>query len=62
MENQMKYDPERWNPKMAEFMGFESDEKWKAVRYTIYALVGGYLLGDVKDQIFDHFTNPFSNL
>ena len=48
--------------KFAQLMGFESYEKWKAVRYTIYALVAGYLLGDVRDQVFEHFTNPFSNL
>ena len=48
--------------KFAQLMGFESYEKWKAVRFTIYALVAGYLLGDVRDQVFDHFTNPFSNL
>ena len=48
--------------KFAQLMGFESYEKWKAVRFTIYALVAGYLLGDLKDEIVANLNNPFSNL
>ena len=47
--------------KFAQLMGFESYEKWKAVRYTIYALVAGYLLADLKDEIIANFNNPFLN-
>ena len=48
--------------KFAQLMGFESYEKWKAVRFTIYALVAGYLLADLKDEIVANLNNPFSNL
>ena len=30
----------------AEYMGFEPEEKWKAVRYTVYALATGYMMAE----------------
>ena len=48
--------------KFAEFMGFERNEKWKAVRYTIYALVGGYIFSELAHQIGEDISNPFKGL
>ena len=48
--------------KFSEFMGFSSKEKWKAVRYTIYALAIGYCTGDLIDKIGQDFSNPFRDI
>lgn len=48
--------------KYAEWFGFPSDQKWRAIRYTFYAMLGGYLLGDAGDKLtylFHLKDNPF---
>ena len=48
--------------KYAEWFGFPSDQKWRAIRYTIYAMLGGYLLGEAGDKLtylFHLKDNPF---
>ena len=52
-------DPNDPVAKFAAFMGFEPNEKWKAVRYTVYALAIGYLGSELVDQIGADFNNPF---
>ncbi len=52
-------DPNDPVAKFAAFMGFETHEKWKAVRYSAYALVIGYLGSELIDQIGADFNNPF---
>jgi len=47
------------------WFGFPAEEKWKGVRYTVYAILGGYLLGDLKDEVIHHFNlenNPFFDI
>ena len=48
--------------KFAEFMGFGPKEKWKAVRYTVYAFTIGYLGSELGRQILEDFSNPFKDL
>lgn len=49
--------------KFANFMGFEPEEKWKAVRYTAYAMAGGYMLSEtVQDFIHGLNAGPFENV
>ena len=48
--------------KYAEWFGFPSDQKWRAIRYTFYAMLGGYLLGEAGDKLtylFHLKDNPF---
>ena len=48
--------------KCAEWFGFPSDQKWRAIRYTFYAMLGGYLLGEAGDKLtylFHLKDNPF---
>jgi len=48
--------------KYAEWFGFPSDQKWRAIRYTFYAMLGGYLLGEAGDKLtylFHIKDNPF---
>ena len=48
--------------KFAEFMGFGPKEKWKAVRYTVYAFTIGYLGSELGRQILEDFSNPFKDI
>ncbi len=48
--------------KFAAFMGFEPEEKWKAVRYSIYALAIGYLASELGDQVLADWNNPFRGM
>ena len=54
-------DDEKFDPigKYAELMGFESEEKWKAVRYTAYYWAGFEVLSEVYDKLQDYMHNPF---
>ena len=48
--------------KYAEWFGFPPDQKWRAIRYTFYAMLGGYLLGEAGDKLtylFHLKDNPF---
>ena len=48
--------------KYAEWFGFPYDQKRRAIRYTFYALLGGYLLGEAGDKLtylFHLKDNPF---
>ena len=41
-------------------MGFEPEEKWKAVRYTAYYWAGFEVLSEAYDKIQDYMHNPFN--
>jgi len=44
----------------AEYMGFGPAEKWKAVRYSVYAMAVGYLLSETLDIVSRPLTEyPF---
>lgn len=45
--------------KFADFMGFEKGEKWKAVRYTVYALAGGYCVAEFVEKLGVDLSDPF---
>lgn len=46
--------------KYAELVGFEKEEKWKAVRYTVYYYAGFSLLGELYNKYIEHSNNPFN--
>jgi len=54
-------DDDKFDPigKYAELMGFEPEEKWKAVRYTAYYWAGFEVLSEVYDKLQDYMHNPF---
>ena len=44
----------------ASFVGFEKEEKWKSVRYTLYYFAAFSLLGDIANKIYQDMNNPFN--
>ena len=46
--------------KYAEFVGFEPEEKWKAVRYTAYYWAGFVVVGDIIKKMLENNNNPFN--
>lgn len=46
----------------AKFMGFEKKEKWKSVRYSAYALLGGYLISEKSQAFLEMLKDPFWNV
>ncbi len=46
--------------KYASFVGFEKEEKWKAVRYTVYYYAGFSLLGELYNKWLENANNPFN--
>ena len=46
--------------KYAEFVGFKKDEKWKAVRYTVYYYAGFSILGELYNKYIEYSNNPFN--
>ena len=45
--------------KYAELMGFEPEEKWKAIRYTAYYWAGFEIISESYDKLQTWSHNPF---
>ena len=41
--------------RVAVYMGYEPKEKWKAIRYTAYALAAGYMMSETVNDFFRSF-------
>tara|TARA_X000001036_G_C20644082_1_gene792305 strand:- start:1382 stop:1669 length:288 start_codon:yes stop_codon:yes gene_type:complete len=54
--NNATFDPVE---KYAEFVGFEPEKKWKAVRYTLYYWAGFEVLSEAFNRWREYNNNPF---